>query len=273
MKKLIIAAVLAIPAITCAQQYISGAGVVQLPDGRLAYPSQQREPGWYNGRYTGSNRYNPNDYHRPHHHPVVRENAIFGGIAAGIVGGIIAPQPKVVIIDKTREPFDEVTHSPSPVTQAATQPKLKPEPVPVEPAEPVYQETEEDAYVRLCMGYGFRRSKCLAIWNDENPIQQEKPEPTKRAQVKPKMKVDPVVEPLEEVEDGISQFIQSDRFSPPSELPRSHVTDITPIQDEFYETSEPTVGDLIDVDNAEYKAKRAEALKKPGVVVQRHVFH
>lgn len=96
-------------------------------------------------------------------------------------------------------------------------------------------------YVRECMGYGYSRGKCNAIWNGQSQQPIQPPQPRVPQSTQPTM---PNV-----------TVIQSEPVG------ESHVQEL------MIQGSEDS--ELMDVDNEEYKQRREQVLKRPDAVVQR----
>lgn len=134
--------------------------------------------------------------------------------------------------------------------QVIEQPKPEPEKVYIyvkvpEEKQPEPQLEPRDAYIKECQRYGFKKSKCEHIWDDE-PEDVAMNEPQKTIVIKHN---DPVLEKKPEPyqENGAT---------------------ITPIPDSKLEIiSSKDNPKLLDIDNQEYKQRREETLKESNAVV------
>lgn len=159
------------------------------------------------------------------------------------------PQPIYIQQPPVAHPPQAAYYAP----QQALQPATGAYSAPQARAKPVYDEPEDtsrDDYIQSCMGYGYRRSKCVSIWDGgrEETARPTQPSPRARVEVAP---------PVQTVQPQVT-IIQSE---PLPQMGESHVESLS-IQEE-------SQTELMDVDNEEYKARREQVLQRPDAVVQR----
>ena len=168
------------------------------------------------------------------------------------------PQPQVVYVPQPQPASQPIVY----VVQAPT-----PAPAPIQVAKIEQpEETERDAYIKECMRYGFRKQKCVSIWDDE-PIAEE-PKPIAKSVIVIKHNdLKPKDEPA--VVEKQQETVVKEQQKPEPITTEDGVT-ITPLPSngiEFHSLSKSEKDDLLDVDNAEYKAARERLQSDPNAIV------
>lgn len=168
------------------------------------------------------------------------------------------PQPQVVYVPQPQPASQPIVY----VVQAPT-----PAPAPIQVAKIEQpEETERDAYIKECMRYGFRKQKCVSIWDDE-PIAEE-PKPIAKSVIVIKHNdLKPKDEPA--VVEKQQEAVVKEQQKPEPITTEDGVT-ITPLPSngiEFHSLSKSGKDDLLDVDNAEYKAARERLQSDPNAIV------
>jgi len=168
------------------------------------------------------------------------------------------PQPQVVYVPQPQPASQPIVY----VVQAPT-----PAPAPIQVAKIEQpEETERDAYIKECMRYGFRKQKCVSIWDDE-PIAEE-PKPIAKSVIVIKHNdLKPKDEPA--VVEKQQETVVKEQQKPEPITTEDGVT-ITPLPSngiEFHSLSKSGKDDLLDVDNAEYKAARERLQSDPNAIV------
>ena len=168
------------------------------------------------------------------------------------------PQPQVVYVPQPQP-------TPQPIVYIVQAPTPAPAPIQVAKVEQP-EETERDAYIKECMRYGFRKQKCVSIWDDE-PIAEE-PKPVAKSVIVIKHNdLKPKDEPA--VVEKQQETVVKEQQKPEPITTEDGVT-ITPLPSngiEFHSLSKSGKDDLLDVDNAEYKAARERLQSDPNAIV------
>lgn len=168
------------------------------------------------------------------------------------------PQPQVVYVPQPQP-------APQPIVYVVQAPTPAPAPIQVAKIEQP-EETERDAYIKECMRYGFRKQKCVSIWDDE-PIAEE-PKPIAKSVIVIKHNdLKPKDEPA--VVEKQQETVVKEQQKPEPITTEDGVT-ITPLPSngiEFHSLSKSGKDDLLDVDNAEYKAARERLQSDPNAIV------
>ena len=168
------------------------------------------------------------------------------------------PQPQVVYVPQPQP-------TPQPIVYVVQSPTPTPAPIQVAKIEQP-EETERDAYIKECIRYGFRKQKCVSIWDDE-PIAEEPKRVAKSVIVIKHNDLKPKVEP--DVVEKQQEAVVKEQQKPEPVTTEDGVT-ITPLPSngiEFHSLSKSGKDDLLDVDNAEYKAVRERLQSDPNAIV------
>jgi hypothetical protein len=184
------------------------------------------------------------------------------------------PQPQVVYVPQPQP-------APQPIVYVVQAPTPAPAPIQVAKIEQP-EETERDAYIKECMRYGFRKQKCVSIWDDEPIAEEPKPvaksvivikhndlKPKDEPAVVEKQQETVVKEQQETVVKEQQETVVKEQQKPEPVTTEDGVT-ITPLPSngiEFHSLSKSGKDDLLDVDNAEYKAARERLQSDPNAIV------
>lgn len=192
----------------------------------------------------------------------------FGMIGGAIRGAFGMNQPQVIVV-RPEQPVEKVSEEVHTPTQASkpvqvAKPKPKPE-VDEETYYPSNEELERDEraeYISMCSSYGYTKAKCARVWDGVDPSEQLVTQRKKKDARTNKKPDDQHIQQIPEYfsppdQDGGSEA-ESVQQTGPIKAPHATGTSADSI------VSQP----LLQVDNPEYVARRAEALKKPDAFVQ-----